>query len=448
MLGRWRTGVKSPLAGARPFRHTYHAMATQVPARLPVPISAPFPRFLVARQRFPDEAIGDVAAAVAGELQRVGAQDLFAPGQRIAVTAGSRGIHRIAEVTRAMVDWLRGRGAQPFVVPAMGSHGGASAQGQLEVLASYGITEAAMGCPVHSSMEAVEVGATPSGYKVYCDRYAFESDGIVLVNRVKPHTILVGELGSGLLKMLAIGLGKQAGADSIHQRGLQENFLLAARLALGRVPVRLGLALVENSFDHLARLEAVLPGQIEEADRRLLELARAYLPTIPFDPLDVLIVLQMGKNISGAGMDPNVIGMHRRLGGPPTREIGRIAALDLTPESHGNAIGVGMADLITARLQGKIDFYATAVNAVTSGFLGGVKLPLALRTDREAIALALKPYDPARVRAVVVRDTAHLDTLWLSEPLAHEARQTPNVVVEGGPFELAFDGEGGLSAGP
>ncbi len=423
-------------------------MTTQGVTHLPVPIDAPLPRFLLARQRFVDDAAGDVAGMLAQELQRVGAQALFAPGQRIAVTAGSRGIHRIAEVIRATVDWLKGQGVNPFVVPAMGSHGGATAQGQLQVLASYGITEAAMGCPIHSSMEAVEIGTTALGYKVYCDRHAREADGIVLVNRVKPHSILVGELGSGLLKMLAIGLGKQAGADSIHQRGLQENFLPAARLALARAPVRLGLALVENSFDHLARLEAALPAQMEEADRRLLGLARAYMPTLPFDPLDVLVVLQMGKNISGAGMDPNVIGMHRRLGGVPTREIGRIVALDLTEESHGNAVGIGMADLITARLQGKIDFYATAVNAVTSGFLWGAKLPLALRTDREAIALALKPYDSAHVRAVIARDTSHLDALWLSEPLAKEARDRPSLVLEGAPFELGFDREGRLTGGP
>ncbi|MBM3275987.1 MAG: DUF2088 domain-containing protein [Candidatus Sericytochromatia bacterium] len=423
-------------------------MTTQVPQRVPVPLDAPLPRFLVARQRFVDDAVRDPATALAEELRRVGAERLFGPGQRIAVTAGSRGIDQIATVTRALVSWLKGRGAQPLIVPAMGSHGGATAEGQLEVLASYGLTEAALGCPVRASMEAVEVGALPSGYKVYCDRFAFESDGIILVNRVKPHTILVGELGSGLLKMLVIGLGKQVGADSIHLRGLQENFLPATRVALARVPVKLGIALVENSFDHLSRIEAVLPDGIEEADRRLLALARSYLPTIPFDPLDTLIVLRMGKNISGAGMDPNVIGMHRRLGGPPTREIGRIVALDLTEESHGNAIGVGMADVITERLRGKIDLHATAMNAVTSGFLGGVKLPLALPTDREAIALALKPYDPARARAVVVRDTSHLDTMWISEPLAKVAGAMPALVVEGPPFELRFSPGGDVIGGP
>ncbi|MBI2877604.1 MAG: hypothetical protein HYY20_12055 [Candidatus Tectomicrobia bacterium] len=402
------------------------------------------PRYAPVRQIFVDDALPDLRAAVHQAFERVAGRCAIRPGKRIAVTAGSRGIDRIAEITRAVVDELKAWGAGPFIVPAMGSHGGATAAGQLAVLQGYGITEEAMGCPIRASMEAVPLGTTAQGYTLYCDHYAWESDGIVLLNRVKPHSILVGEVGSGLMKMLAIGLGKQVGADAIHVRGLQENFLPAARLALQQAPVVLGVALVENAYHRTARVEAVLPEEIEEADLRLLRLARSYLPTLPFDPLDVLIVRQMGKEISGAGLDPHVVGMHRRLGGQPAQEIRRIVVLDLTAGTHGNAIGVGMADLITERLKGKIDPEATAINALTSDFLWGIKLPLALPTDFEAIALALRPFSPQQARSVLIQDTAHLDQISVSEALLEEARGNPRLEVLGAPMPLRFDDQGNL----
>ncbi|MDP3062804.1 MAG: lactate racemase domain-containing protein [Chloroflexota bacterium] len=404
-------------------------------------------RFARVRQRFVDDRIQDVPAAVRKELARIGLSRIVKPGQRIAITAGSRGIQGIVEILRTVVDEVKAVGAKPFVVAGMGSHGNATSEGQREVLTGYGVTETSMGCPIVTDMDAVELGRTPNGYTIYMDKNAFNSDGILVVNRVKPHTILVGDLGSGLGKMLVIGLGKQKGADSVHVIGIQQSLIPALRIVLSKAPVALGLAIVENSFDHTAKIEAVLPRDIESADVRNLKLARDYLPNIPFDPLDFLIVGQMGKNIAGTGMDPNVIGLHRRLGGPPQREIGRILCLDLTADSHGNANGIGMADIITQRLRDKVDLDATYMNGLTAGFLWGIKMPIALPTDREALSLLTKPYPPTTARGVFVRDTAHLDTMLVTEALLPNVRNNPNLMVDGAPEELRFDERGSLVTG-
>lgn len=399
-------------------------MAVVPPLDLPVDQSQ-LPPLALVRQRLDAAHLANVEGAIAQGFQRCG-QGIH-PGMRIAITAGSRGIANIAEITRAVVDETRARGAEPFVVAAMGSHGGATAEGQRAVLAGYGITEEKVGAPIVSSMETACLGTTALGFPVFIDRAAYESNGIILVNRVKPHSILTGNLGSGLLKMAGIGLGKQVGADSIHRKGVARNLLPAARLVLERAPILLGVAIVENALDEPWKIEVMPKAEIEEADRRLLGEARALLPTIPFDPIDVLIVDRIGKNFSGAGMDPNVIGMHRRLGGPAEREIQRIVALDLSPESHGNAIGVGMADIITECLQEKIDWRATYTNALTSDFLAGVKLPVAARTAREAVVLAMRPFDLETVRMVRITDTAHLEEMWVSSTLLADLDRYPNV---------------------
>jgi hypothetical protein len=394
------------------------------------------------RQRFDPERIEDPATAVRHAFERVHASERIARDATIAITAGSRGIDAIVPVLQAVVAEVKRLGAKPFITAAMGSHGGATPDGQRQVLRTYGITEGAIGCEIRSSMEVVSLGATETGFEVFIDRAAFSSDGIIVVGRVKPHSILTGELGSGLLKMAAIGLGKQRGADSIHIQGIQENLVPAARRVLERAPIAFGIALVENAFDRLAIVEGATPDEFESVDRRLLMQARMHLPQIPFDPLDVLIVERMGKNISGTGMDPNVIGMYRRNGGVPDRHIDRIVVLDLTEASHGNAIGVGMADVITRRLKEKIDYAAMEMNAVTSGFLAGVKVPMAVATDREAIALACKPYDPARLRAVRIVDTAHLDYLQISAALVPEVAANPQLdIVEDAALQFTEEGE-------
>lgn len=374
------------------------------------------PRMARVRQRFDTMRVTDIRGEIARGFAAY-ATDTIKPGMRVAITVGSRGIANIAAITAAVVAETHARGAEPFVVAAMGSHGGASAEGQRAVLAGYGVTEETVGCPIVSSMETVTLGETETGFTVYVDRAAYDSAGIILLNRVKPHSILTGDKGSGLMKMAGIGLGKRDGADSIHRKGVTEHLLPAARLVLARAPIVLGVAIVENSLDQTWKIETVPVPDIPAADVRLLAEARALLPTIPFDPLDVLIVERIGKNISGAGMDPNVVGMHRRAGGVPTREIRRIVALDLSEESHGNASGVGMADIVTARLRDKIDWHATYTNALTSDFLAGVKLPIACPTERAAIELALYPFDPEEARVVRVADTARLENMWVSEAL-------------------------------
>jgi hypothetical protein len=321
----------------------------------------------------------------------------------------------------------------------MGSHGGATAEGQRAVLASYDITEERVGCPVVCDMDTVSLGHTAEGIPVYTDRAAYEADAIILVNRVKPHSILTGDLGSGLMKMAGIGMGKAIGADSIHLLGVEKHLIPVARVVLAHAPVRLGLAIVENSRDQTWKIEGVPPGSIEEADRRLLTEARALLPDIPFDPIDVLIVNVMGKNFSGTGMDPNVIGMHRRIGGLPQRHIGRIVVLDLSPESHGNAHGIGMADIITQQLRDKIDWQATYTNGLTAGWLSGGKLPITCSTAQNAVALAMKPFDNRHARVVRVYDTAHLEEMWVSQALLNEIPGFPALEQTGEMQRLLLD---------
>jgi len=400
---------------------------------------ATLPRFFPVRQQVPEDRLDDITATLAAQFARIDGH--VRPGMSVAITVGSRGLARMAEVVAVIVGELRRRGAEPFIVPAMGSHGGATAEGQREVLEGYGVTEASAGCPIRSSMEAVLLGHTPLGCPVYCDALAAQADGIIVYNRVKPHTILRGELGSGLMKMIGIGLGKHAGAAAIHLRDVEKELIPAARIALASEPVLAGLAQVENGRGEIAALEIVLPDDFEEADKRLLRQAHAYLPQLPIEPLDVLVVAHMGKNISGTGVDPNVIGMHRRLGGEPDHQVRYVAALDLTPESHGNATGIGMLDLITERLRDKVDWEATAMNCITSGFLGGAKQPLTQRSDRDVFELLVSLLDgPARM--TLAQDTAHLTTLLLSEALLDEAAAHPRLEITGEAAPLSYDDAG------
>jgi hypothetical protein len=415
-------------------------MATHNPAPAPplyTPHGGQLPRMALVRQHFDTTHVTNIRAAVAEGFRRH-APGAITPGMRVAITAGSRGIANIAEIIAAVADEVRMLGAEPFVIAAMGSHGGATAAGQREVLQSYGVIEERVGCPVITTTEVVPLGATDAGVTAYTNRAAYEADAIILLNRVKPHTILTGELGSGLMKMAAIGLGNPAGADSIHHMGLQQHVIPVARLVLQRAPIKLAVAIVENSLDQTWKIEAIPPDEIEEADKRLLREARALLPNIPFDPLDLLIVDQIGKNFAGTGMDPNVIGMHRRIGGPPQREIGCIVACDLSDESHGNASGVGMADVITEQLRAKIDWHATYTNGLTANNFWGVKLPVACATAREAVLLAMKPYNAASIRAVRVRNTAQLDEMWVSQALLAELGRYPSLEQVGELQEMAF----------
>ncbi|HEU5014640.1 MAG TPA: lactate racemase domain-containing protein [Roseiflexaceae bacterium] len=415
-------------------------MSTHTPTPAPplyTPHGGQLPRMALVRQHFDTTRIPDIRAAVAAGF-RQHAPGTIEPGMRVAITAGSRGIANIAGIIAAVADEVRLLGAEPFVIAAMGSHGGATAEGQREVLQSYGVTEDQVGCPVVTTTEVVPLGETDAGVTAYTNRIAHEADAIILLNRVKPHTILTGELGSGLMKIAAVGLGNPMGADSIHHMGLQQHVIPVARLVLQRAPIKLGVAIVENSLDQTWKIETIPTAAIEEADKRLLREARALLPNIPFDPLDLLIVDQIGKNFAGTGMDPNVIGMHRRIGGPPQREIGCIVACDLSDESHGNASGVGMADVITEQLRAKIDWHATYTNGLTANNFGGVKLPVACASARAAVLLAMKPYNAESIRVVRVRNTAQLDEMWVSQALLAEIASRPSLEQIGDLQEVNF----------
>ena len=391
-------------------------------------------------RHFPGSGIRDLEAAVAGEFSRRDSMfRAFRPGARIAVAVGSRGIANLAPIVRAVVRELTDRGARPFIVPAMGSHGGATAEGQREVLAGYGIIEAGIGAPVVSSLDVVELTVAPDGTRVYMARDAWGSDGVLLVNRVKPHTDFHGPHESGLLKMAVIGLGKRTQALEIHSHGvagLRERILPAARVVLGTGKILGGLGIVENAREETEILRLVPGEDLVRADRELLERARGLQPGLPVEDLDVLLVDEMGKDVSGVGMDSGVIGRIRVRGQeePDRPRISSIAVFDLTEASHGNALGVGLADVVTRRLRDKVDLGATLENVVTSGFLERGKIPLAAETDRAAVEIALRGAsvrDLSRARILRIQNTLRLEELWASDALLAELAGREGVEITG-----------------
>lgn len=408
------------------------------------------PRMVRARQSFPAPEVRDVAGALREELRRPSIAGRVRGKRRIAVAVGSRGVAQISLIVRVLVEELRALGAEPFIVPGMGSHGGATAEGQAGVLADLGVTEGSAGCPIVSSMDVEELGALPNGLPVYMDRSAMGADGIVVVNRIKPHTAFSGSIESGLVKMITIGLGKQKGADSCHAFGfghMERNMIEMAKVKLARAPFLFGVGTVENAYDRVARIVAVPAEEFIDAEPRLLAEARENMPSIPFDPLDVLVVDRMGKEISGSGMDPNITGRASNPYIRVTRQTTRMAVLDLTAASHGNAVAMGLADVITRRLFDKIDFEHTYANVLTSTVTRSGMIPLIMENDRLAIQAAVKTcnaLDPGRVRMVRIRDTLHLGEISFSEALLDEARENPRLSIPGPPEDIAFDGEGNL----
>ena len=401
------------------------------------------PQGAYVRQKFEAHRIDDVTFEVQRQLSRPQILEKIRPGMRVALGVGSRGIKCIYQVTKATVEFLRERGADVFIVPAMGSHGGATAEGQLQVLAQYGITPEALGVPFDASMDIVELGISPSGVPVYFSRAALAADGIVPIGRVKAHTSFRGRVESGLYKMLAIGFGKHAGAASIHSFGFErfgELIPEVGEFILARVPVLCGIAIVENAYDDPAVIEALAPEEIGRREPELLELAKAWMGRILFDEFDVLIVDEIGKNISGDGMDPNVTGrfsLPAMSGGP---RVQKIVVLDLTEETHGNANGIGAADVTTQALFDKIDFVQTYTNAITSTVLSVAKIPIVMPTARTAVALALKTLvgvKPEKARVVRIKNTLQLDEIWISDPLLKEAEGRSDIeLVRRAPLEL------------
>ncbi len=390
-----------------------------------------FPLVVPVQQEIPADSVGDIAGAIRRELAAIGLSRRVKPGMKVAITAGSRGFPYNVTAIRTIADELKKLGAAPFVIPAMGSHGGATAEGQRQMAEGLGVTEAGVGCPIVSSMETVQTGVTPSGVPVYCDRHAYEADGIILFNRVKPHTAFRGKVESGLCKIATVGLGKQVGAEALHKAGLGQTIIEAVRVNLAKAPIIGGIATVENYREEPAVIKGLAADELIEGEAALLQVAWRYFPRLPFDDLDVLVVNRMGKEISGTGMDVNVIGMHRRVGGTGKPDLRTIVCLDLTDGSHGNALGVGFADLVPQRLVDKIDRATTYANVLTTGFYGTGKIPVTLPTPADCVRAAMQPFDPDTVRLVRVRDTKHLDRLWVSPALLPSVEANPRLKVLG-----------------
>lgn len=390
-------------------------------------------------------SVGDVRAAVFGELERAEIARTISRGASVAITAGSRRIANSAEVLRTIAGVARHRGCEPFIVPAMGSHGGATAEGQAALLAGYGITEDSVGAPIRSSMAVKRLGATDDGVAVYMDTVALSADRIIVVNRVKAHTKFFGNVQSGLTKMLLLGLGNREGATECHRAAEQLGFDLvaetAAKIALTKAPVAFGLALVENSKGALAHIEAVLPDKFIAADRRLLRRANELMLRLPFKEIDVLIVDRIGKDISGTGMDVNVIGA--RPGSDV--KIGRIFVRDLTDASEGNAHGIGFAGVTTKRLVRKIDMRATLENARAAFREDGARIPPSYETDRECLAAVL-PADAQNPRIIWIPDTLHLERCRISPTLLAEAARRNDLRILSPLAPIEFDDDGNLPA--
>jgi hypothetical protein len=415
------------------------------------------PRMVETRQKIPSPKLDDFVAEIRKELTNVKLAKKIKPGAEIAITAGSRGIAHYPEILATVVDEVKKAGGNPFLVPTMGSHGGASAEGQTSILASLGITPEAVGAPIRATMEVDLIGHLGNGNPVYVDRNALKADGIIVVARVKPHTDFKGEIESGLMKMMAIGLGKQKGAEMIHRykaTGYHKLLPEAARLIMKKTPILLGLAVVENAHHEIAVVSAIEPENIEREERKLLEEAKALIARIPFKDIDVLIVEEIGKDLSGTGIDTNVTGRFWLPGekDPLAPNIQSIVVLDLSRETHGNAIGMGLVDIVTQRLVSKIDYQSTFVNALTGCHSQLGKTPMFLPNDRDAITAALRVsgvVDYQKAKIVRIRNTLNLDRLWISESLYEIVKADLNfqkrLEIVGEPREMQFDVLGNLA---
>ena len=412
------------------------------------------PRLLLVRQSFPDRAIKDIPGTVARELSQAGFASRLKPGSSVAIGVGSRGIANLSVIVRAVVDYWKSEGMQPFLFPSMGSHGAATAEGQAQVLADYGIHETAMGCPVRSSLEVVDLGRTPEGIDTFVDRLAFESDGIMLVARVKWHTDFDAKIESGLYKMMAIGLGKQAGAKRYHSyaytMGIETVIRSVGRRVLESGKILGGLAILEDGNHSIAQLAAVPVESMEAREEELLALAKSWTARIPVAGLDILIVDEMGKNFSGTGIDAKIVNRNAVGSWNPwtfAPRIGRIFVRDLSPHSHGNAVGVGMADVVTDRLVDHIDWTQSLMNALTANHPATVRTPIHLPTDREcleAMAPTVGKLDLMELKIGWIRNTLELSRLMLSETLRDEIEANPNLTIVGGPVEIRYGADGNL----
>lgn len=403
-----------------------------------------YPKLFRVRQHLEDRALSDIPGTVRKELDAISIGDMVSGGKKIAVTAGSRGISNIAVIVKSIVDYVKDHGGIPFVVPAMGSHGGATAEGQRMVLEQYGIDENSMQCPVRSSMEVVYLGEAANGAPVYFDKNAYESDGVIVCNRIKPHTDFSASNESGLVKMVAIGLGKERGCSSMHSHGLAKTIPLSCQVSLNRAPILCGVAIVENSVDETFMLRGVSKDTFIEQDAILLETAKKLVPHLPSDQLDMLVVKQIGKIYSGTGMDTKVIGRIRVRGvpEPETPDIKTIVALRLNEHSYGNALGIGLADITTKELVDQIDRQSMYSNLIATTYLERGKIPIYFDTERESVMAAfmtLGPIPAEDIKMAVIDNTLHLAEVIVSEAVLKKGVDELEIL---GEVKLAFDDKG------
>jgi hypothetical protein len=414
--------------------------------------SEPIPKMVRVRQHFDDACIkdSDLPATMRTELDKL--SGAIHPGMSVAVTCGSRGIHAYATLIRTAIDFLKEKGAKPFLVAAMGSHGGATEEGQRQVLESYGITAEAMGCPLHCEMETVEIGRSIlRGQSVRIDKNAAEADGILLLNRIKPHTTYRGKYESGLMKMMAIGLGKQVGASALHSQNhkyMHELVEEYGKTILQNCAILGGVAIVENPYDNIYSITGLTPEQIITEEPKLRDKAYETIAKLPFDRCDVLVVDKIGKNISGEGMDPNVSGRFCSKYATGGIDAEKVIVLDLTDETHGNAHGIGLADATTRRLYEKMSMEMTYPTGITNTFIHLMKIPMVMDNDREAIQVGLctlqDAEDMERKKLIRIPDTAHLEYLEVSEGLLPQVRANPRLEILSEPYEFPFDERGNL----
>lgn len=410
----------------------------------------PLPNMIPVKQTFENKHLEDVPAEVRKQLDQYKIRSTVKPGMTIAVTGGSRGIRHIDEITKVIVDFLIEMGTRPFLVAAMGSHGGADIEGQQSILNGYNLTEDYLGCPVNIGTEYTHIGETEDGRPVYIDQYAAKADAIVLINRIKPHTAFRGPYESGLVKMMAIGLAKQKGAETCHAAGFEKMakmLPLFGEAVLKNANVIFGLAILENAYDQTSELVALTNQEILKEEPRLLEKAKANMPKILVDNIDVLIVAQIGKNFSGDGMDPNISGTFATKCASGGINTQRVAVLDISDESHGNGVGWGMADVSTKRAYAKFSPEMSYPNALTCLVTQVVKVPMIFDNDKECIQAAIKlcaDIDFEKAKVVYVRNTLHLSEIFISESLKKQAEQTEGIKMVGESNPLEFDSQGNL----
>ncbi len=424
----------------------------RIDVRIAGGLDVPLPRMVHVRQKFFTPKVASVTQAVIDEFKRHEVRAKIRPGMTIAVGCGSRGIANVAEIVKQVVTELKSAGANPFIFPAMGSHGGATAEGQREVLEGYGITESYVGCPIRATMEVVELGKLQDGMPVYMDKFAAEADAVVIIPRVKPHTNFRAPIESGIVKMLAIGMGKIIGATTLHTYGMDmfgELLPKTARLIMAKKNFLFGVAMVENAADETAIIEIVPSEQVLDREPVLLARAKELMPRLQFDEIDVLVVERIGKNISGSGMDPNIMGRNcRSIEWNMKPLVKKIAVLGLTPETQGNATGLGAADVITMRLYKEIDIAKTYANIIASTYLDGAAIPMIMNTDEEAIRLAVKTVvrtKPLDTRIVRIPNTLEIMDIHVSEPLLAVVKANPSMFeIVGEPEAMKFDAKGTL----